>query len=136
MEVVIGEILEEVDLNENGSVELEEFEHLWVLLEKREGFCKREYDRLLEAFCRFDIDESGTIDSEEVLDLLSYLNYSIKSKEVERIWADVDQSGRGELNEPEFTLFMRKVRECEIDLMTKAIPKQRLITKKTAFIRL
>jgi Ca2+-binding EF-hand superfamily protein len=136
MDVVIGEILEEVDMNQNGTVEQNEFEYLWILLEKREGFCKREYDRLLEAFCRFDTDHSGSIDREEVMAILNYLNYSLQGKEVHRIFDEVNKSGNGELNETEYMMFMRKVRESEINAMTDCLPRVRFITKKLGLIRM
>jgi len=136
MDVVIGEILEEVDINQNGTVEQNEFEYLWVLLEKREGFCKREYDRLLEAFCRFDTDKSGSIDKEEVMAILNYLNYSAQEKEMTRIFEEVNKSGNGELNETEYMMFMRKVRESEINAMSNSLPRVRYISKKLGLIRL
>jgi Ca2+-binding EF-hand superfamily protein len=136
MDVVIGEILEEVDMNNNGTVEQNEFESLWILLEKREGFSKREYDRLLGTFCRFDTDHSGSIDKDEVTAILNYFNYSLQRIQVHRIFDEVSKSGNGELNETEYLMFMRKVRESEINAMTDWLLSERFTTKKLVLIRL
>merc|ERR1719277_927575 len=68
--------------------------------------------------------------------ILNYLNYSLQRKEVIRIFDDVNKSGNGELNETEYMMFMRKVRESEINAMTDCLPRVRFITKKLGLIRL
>eukprot|EP00929_Paragymnodinium_shiwhaense_P077298 TRINITY_DN39806_c1_g1_i1.p1 TRINITY_DN39806_c1_g1~~TRINITY_DN39806_c1_g1_i1.p1 ORF type:complete len:1328 (-),score=266.44 TRINITY_DN39806_c1_g1_i1:295-4278(-) len=114
MEDVLEEIIQEVDDNGTGALDFEEFEAVLALIFRREGFCKREFDRLVGAFVVFDADNSNTLDTHEVASALRYLNYHLDQETCHRIVQEVDIDGSGALNKKEFLVFMRKVREYEL----------------------
>jgi len=50
MKAVLQEILDEVDDDNTGTLDLGEFQAVMGIIYRREGFCKREFDRLMAAF--------------------------------------------------------------------------------------
>merc|ERR1712048_538094 len=84
-----------------------------MIIETREGFCKKEYQRLMETFRAFDLDSSGGLDVSEILATLTYLHYSVTLKSAMEIFREIDVDRSEQLNEHEFLVFMRKVREWE-----------------------
>ena len=63
--------------------------------------------RLLQMFKCFDKDNSGSIDSNELHQMLLYMGISATEKEVLEMIAQVDKNGDGDIDESEFLQVMR-----------------------------
>jgi Ca2+-binding EF-hand superfamily protein len=120
MRHVLDEVLREVDEDHSGNVGLDEFRKAFDILRLREGFSKQEFQDLTDLFKKLDLDGSGEMDKREVTVVLGYLDYRLDADERDRIMAEVDTDGSGELSEFEFPLFMRRCRQIEMRKLTDA----------------
>lgn len=136
MDFVIKGIFDEVDGDGSGEIDEDEFDELWTIIELREGFSKQEYDRLMNAYSTFDMDDSGTLDLEESAKVLHYLHYSLSEEEVTTLFRSIDVTDQGQLSKREFLLFMRKVRELEIGKIEETLARVHDSTKEGALVKL
>lgn len=121
MNHVLDEVLREVDTDGTGSLEFQEFERLMELIRFREGFSAHEFDDFMALFRKFDRDGSGEIDTLELQSILNWLGYQFDKQRTINIVTEVDANGSGTINDREFVVCMRKVREQEIDLIRDVI---------------
>jgi len=117
---VLDEVLDEVDMDGQGSLDLAEFRQVMEILWVREGYTKKEYNSLMLVYRLFDRDSSGDIDARELRAITDYLGYSIDKASIQGIVDEVDVDGSGQINEREYLMCMRKVREREIQAVAKA----------------
>jgi len=117
----LDEVFDEVDSDGQGSLDLSEFRLVMDILWAREGYTKKEYDSLMMVYTLFDRDNSGEISASELTSIMNYLGYSIDKAKIQQIVSEVDVDGSGQINEREFLICMRKVREREIQAVAKAI---------------
>mmetsp|Transcript_88313 Transcript_88313/g.169151 ORF Transcript_88313/g.169151 Transcript_88313/m.169151 type:complete len:1416 (-) Transcript_88313:75-4322(-) len=117
MRDVLDEAIAEVDVNKSGNLDLEEFYEVMKLLREREGFSRKETKYFMEVFEKFDRDYSGSIDTQELSNLLNYLGFSLDSNGANLICREVDVDGSGSLDRHEFLVCMRKVRDREVKLL-------------------
>lgn len=115
MRHVLEEVLAEVDEDGEGTLSRCEFQRLMELLKAREGFTKTEHKEFMSVYHRFDRDGSGEIDTMEFAGILGWLGYATGAGRVASIIREVDIDGSGAINEREFLMCMRKVREREIE---------------------
>ena len=77
-----------------------------------------------EAFDMFDKDKSGTISANEITKIMKNFGNPVSKKEVERMIAEIDTSGDGELDFEEFVTLMeiqfQEVSESEEDEVLRA----------------
>ena len=77
-----------------------------------------------EAFDMFDKDKSGTISAVEITKIMKNFGNPVSKKEVERMIAEIDTSGDGELDFEEFVTLMQRnisyIEESEEDLVLRA----------------
>ena len=77
-----------------------------------------------EAFDMFDKDKSGTISATEITKIMKNFGNPVSKKEVERMIAEIDTSGDGELDFEEFVTLMeiqfQEVSESEEDEVLRA----------------
>ena len=77
-----------------------------------------------EAFDMFDKDKSGTISATEITKIMKNFGNPVSKKEVERMIAEIDTSGDGELDFEEFVTLMQRnisyIEESEEDLVLRA----------------
>eukprot|EP00929_Paragymnodinium_shiwhaense_P000337 TRINITY_DN100585_c0_g1_i2.p1 TRINITY_DN100585_c0_g1~~TRINITY_DN100585_c0_g1_i2.p1 ORF type:complete len:1067 (-),score=330.52 TRINITY_DN100585_c0_g1_i2:323-3523(-) len=124
---VLQEVISEVDMDADGGqgrgeVNLQEFHTIMHIVRSRQGFSKREYDALVDAFSRFDQDGSGDIEAKEMQRLLQFLGYTVDFETVVRpIVAEADADSSGQLAMSEFLVCMRQVRDYELRLVKKSI---------------
>merc|ERR1711904_464967 len=86
----------------------------FVLLKNRLGnFVKEDRERIKQAFRRYDVDGSGSLDTAELQGALADLGYCPRSREEKlqfsKILEDVDREGTGELGMQEFEQAVMRV---------------------------
>eukprot|EP00931_Biecheleriopsis_adriatica_P023603 TRINITY_DN14873_c0_g1_i1.p1 TRINITY_DN14873_c0_g1~~TRINITY_DN14873_c0_g1_i1.p1 ORF type:complete len:1143 (+),score=237.68 TRINITY_DN14873_c0_g1_i1:43-3471(+) len=118
---VLQEVINEVDEDGRGTLDLYEFKHLMDLIQHREGFTKTEYEDFLGIFRRFDRNNSLEIETNELLNILSWLGFQWTSERAEAVVSEVDYDGSCALNEREFLRCMRKVRETELRIVKQVM---------------
>nr|KAJ3418153.1 hypothetical protein HK105_000273 [Polyrhizophydium stewartii] len=69
---------------------------------------EREY--YVEAFCIFDLDGSGTIDVDELGEVMKSMGIEVSEKEIRAMMAQIDDDGSGEISVTEFVQLMATVR--------------------------
>ena len=77
-----------------------------------------------EAFDMFDKDKSGTISAVEITKIMKNFGNPVSKKEVDRMIAEIDTTGDGELDFEEFVTLMQRnisyIEESEEDLVLRA----------------
>eukprot|EP01084_Bolivina_argentea_P270276 459533_1 len=68
---------------------------------------KEDIEKLKEAFALFDKDGSGSIEKEELLDILIQLDPRMTRDEFEKLLAEYDTDGDGQIDWPEFVVLMK-----------------------------
>jgi Ca2+-binding EF-hand superfamily protein len=121
MNHVLNEIVGEVDEDNCHALNLAEFERVMDIIRAREGFSKKEYNEFMMVYMKFDRDGSGEIDSTELMNALAWLGYAVNAVRANEIVAQVDVDGSGCINEREYLMCMRKVREHEISIVAEAM---------------
>jgi len=115
MSHVLEEVVAEVDEDGSGQVDLTEFYEVMEIVRGRQGFSLREYEDFLGIFKKFDFDGGGEISSEELVKALVYLGFNTTQEVAENIVQEIDIDNSGSMNEREFLVCMRKVRERDIE---------------------
>lgn len=114
MEHILEEVIKEVDENDSGVLEFEEFEEVVHRLSVREGFTRSEFEMFLNFFARMDRDESNSMSKTELRKALNWFNFLMPQEAVNEITEEASIDGSGELDFIEFMVCMRKVREREL----------------------
>lgn len=91
----LHDMINEVDEDGNGSIEFEEF---ITLMAKKAKSGKEVEEELLLAFQVFDKDNSGTISSDELKQVMSALSPGLTEEDLEEMVKEVDQDGDGEVS--------------------------------------
>ena len=77
-----------------------------------------------EAFDMFDKNKKGTISASDITTIMKNFGYPISRKEVEKMIAEIDTSGDGEVDFEEFVTLMQKqiqyIDESDEDLVLRA----------------
>ena len=77
-----------------------------------------------EAFDMFDKSHKGTISADDIIKIMKNFGYPISRKEVERMVAEIDTSGDGEIDFEEFVTLMQKhiqyIEESDEDAVLRA----------------
>ena len=95
-------MFERIDLDGNGTIDYTEF----VMATISEGNLVTE-ERLKQAFKMFDKDNSGALSPEEIKDVLCF-DSSCDPSLIDKIIAEVDENGDGEVQFDEFCNMMLK----------------------------
>lgn len=91
----LHDMINEVDEDGNGSIEFEEF---ITLMAKKAQSGKEAEEELLLAFQVFDKDNSGTISSDELKQVMAALSPGLTGEDLEEMVKEVDQDGDGEVS--------------------------------------
>lgn len=70
--------------------------------------------RLKQMFKAFDKDNSGTIDANELHQMMLYMGITTTDAEVRQMIASVDENGDGDIDEEEFLLVMKKAQQSHV----------------------
>ena len=80
------------------------------LLDDEGNVVNKDDEEMMSAFRAFDLDGSGEIDAEEILECLEkFFNIQITMKEAEEMMKVFDTSGDGELDFPEFKAMVSQI---------------------------
>ncbi len=101
-EVELTEMINEVDIDGNGTIDFREFLGLMVRKMKDSDVD----DELLEAFKVFDRDGNGFITSIELKNVMTSLGEYISPEEVDELIKEADLDGDGHINYEEFIKLM------------------------------
>jgi len=112
-----------VDKNRDGEINFEEFVNLMGILRRSEGFSDEELLQLEEIFLRFDNDNSGEIDTLEILNVMRHLGFVMTLDEAHRLVAEVDANDSGAVDFREFLHLHRVWREHEIKCLQEVFDK-------------
>ncbi|KAJ0006060.1 hypothetical protein Pint_36747 [Pistacia integerrima] len=95
-------MINEVDMNGNGTIELGEFLNLMARKTKE---CEAE-EELREAFKVFDKDQDGYISPNELRHVMMNLGEKLTDEEVDQMVREADLDGDGQVNYEEFVRMM------------------------------
>ena len=101
-ETELEEMIKQVDLDGNGTIDFKEF--LGLMVRKMKDTDTEE--ELLEAFKVFDRDGNGFITSHELRHVMSNLGQSLSPEEIEEMVREADVDGDGQINYDEFVKMM------------------------------
>ena len=101
-EVELTEMIAEVDLDGNGTIDFKEF--LGLMVRKMKDTDTEE--ELLEAFKVFDRDGNGYITSHELRHVMTNLGEALSPEEVEEMIKEADLDGDGQIDYEEFVRMM------------------------------
>ena len=98
----LKQLIREVDLNGNGTIDFKEFMCLMVKKMKDNDFD----EELQEAFKVFDRDQNGYISSHELRHTMTNLGENLTPEEVEEMIKEADIDGDGQVDYQEFVKMM------------------------------
>jgi len=101
-ETELEEMIKQVDLDGNGTIDFKEF--LGLMVRKMKDTDTEE--ELLEAFKVFDRDSNGFITSHELRHVMTSLGESLTPEEIEEMIKEADADGDGQINYDEFVKMM------------------------------
>lgn len=110
----LRECIKEVDTDCSGAIDFEELVHMMWLYRRTEGFTIEEAADLEEVFKMFDDDNSGEISTLELGNILRHEGYIHDLLELQRLSAQYDVDGTGEIGLREFLKLMRAFREDQV----------------------
>jgi calmodulin len=97
----LDDMINEVDLDRTGSVDLDEFIKMMTVETKPANF----EQEMLAAFKVFDKDGSGTIDAEEIAKVMASFCENLSDEELKIMMEEVDKDGNGTIDYEEFVNF-------------------------------
>ncbi|KAK3936687.1 hypothetical protein QBC46DRAFT_394370 [Diplogelasinospora grovesii] len=99
----LQDLISEVDVNNDGVINFEEFLHL-MSQKVKETDTEQE---LINAFKVFDQDGSGTISTEELRNVLRSLGENLTDAELDEMIHLADENGDGQIDYQEFAKIMK-----------------------------
>jgi len=116
----LEDLLSEMDLDENGSLDYKEFlkvMRVYSELERAaEGFTKAELADFKQVFTKFDSDRSGELEMMEYERVLTYMGRVADKDTLEDLLSEMDLDENGSLDYKEFLKVMRVYSELEREL--------------------
>ncbi|XP_078437444.1 uncharacterized protein LOC144708023 [Wolffia australiana] len=98
----IQEMIDEVDVDHNGTVDFHEF--ISIMTSKTKDADAS--DELTEAFKVFDRDQNGYISADELRNVMINLGENMSDEEVDQMIREADLDGDGQVNFDEFVRMM------------------------------
>lgn len=111
---VIDEVFDDVDADNSGCIDREEFTQVMHILQQRQGFSKSEVETLKSVFHRF-AGLDGHVPLTNLGRMVRWLGYSATASELRSLAEEIDKDQSGSVSEAEFPLFLRKYREQELE---------------------
>jgi len=99
----LQDIMNEIDVDHDGSVDFSEFAAMMAQKVK-----KADSDaELREAFKIFDLDNSGTIDADELRHIMKSIGENLTDEQIEDMILEADKDGDGTIDYNEFVQLMK-----------------------------
>lgn len=121
MSHVLNEVTSEVDTDGLGTLNMQEFKTVMQLILSREGFTKSEFEEFHDIFERFDRDKKGECETSALAAILTWLGFAWSKARIQSVVDEVDVNRKGKVNQREFIVCMRKVREEELQHVKQAM---------------
>lgn len=102
-DVELQDMINEIDLDSNGTIEFSEFLAMMTVKQKDSDADQE----LLEAFKMFDRDGNGYISAAELRYVMTNLSDRLTDEEVDDLMREADLDGDGQINFEEFKKMMR-----------------------------
>ncbi|EPS40158.1 hypothetical protein H072_6025 [Dactylellina haptotyla CBS 200.50] len=99
----LQDIINEVDKDNNGTIDFQEF---LTLMAPREGGTRDPESELRDAFNVFDKDKTGTIDAAELRLVMKALGENLTDDQIEEMIREADKDGNGTIDFDEFKAIM------------------------------
>lgn len=99
----LKDMVQEVDLNENGTIEFSEFYNLWI----RDRDSQTEEEELRASFNVFDQDGSGAINKSELEKVMKNLDPAVTEDDLKEMMDEADQNQDGKIDYEEFCRLMK-----------------------------
>lgn len=120
LEAILEEIIREVDQDNSGSLDLNEFIEVMDILQRREGFTVTEYQEFLAVFKFFEKGAGDrAVETKDLDRILSLLGYAAVDTVLSSIVKQVDVRGLGRLREREFMMVLARIRDHTIKVVLK-----------------
>ncbi|KAE9375945.1 EF-hand [Stipitochalara longipes BDJ] len=97
----LDDMINEVDIDQTGSVDLDEFVKMMTAQTAPSNF----EAEMLAAFKVFDKDGSGTISSDEIAHVMASFGETLSDEELKIMMEEVDKDGNGTIDYEEFVNF-------------------------------
>lgn len=110
----IKDFMEQVDDDESGELDFDEFYNLMMLFRHSDGFTKAEVVELDRAFHTYASPETGELSVLPLMDVLHHLGYAVEMDKVRGYVREVDFNGNCTVDFREFLRLMRFHREAEL----------------------
>lgn len=120
MSHVLEEVIEEVDKDQGGTLDLDEFKELLDLLHMREGFTRSEFEEFVSILRRYD-RRKGEVDGKDLPAILNWLGFMWPKERIQQVLEQVNSGTR--LDPHNFIVCMRKVREHELEMVQHLLQK-------------
>lgn len=120
MSHVLEEVIEEVDKDQGGTLDLDEFKELLDLLHLREGFTRPEFEEFMGIFERYQ-RRRGEVDSKDLPSILNWLGFMWPKERIQQVLTQVKTGSR--IDTHNFIVCMRKVRECELEMVQRVMQR-------------
>jgi len=116
LRAIVSEVTKEVDCDENGTLEFEEFVNLMAVFRRTDGFCAKEVAELTQIFNTFKTEQNGEecVNCLQLTDILRSMGYVTNLDVVRKFIKQVDFDNSNTLDLPEFIRLMRMHRETEL----------------------
>jgi len=112
---VLHELVNEVIDGGADGLSYNQCSRVYELYRERQGFTKAEYDDIHLTFEKFDTNEDGTLQVDELVEALNHLGYKLLKFEIADLAKAVSLCGCSSLSCNDFLVFMRMAREKEAD---------------------
>ncbi|KAK2154774.1 hypothetical protein LSH36_258g05110 [Paralvinella palmiformis] len=120
----LQEIINEVDIDGNGKIDLDEF---IVMMARQQCLSPAELE---QAFRMFDRDHDGFIDARELRHLLTNLGEKLTDQEVDEMIREVDVDGDGKVDYGEFVAMLNPIMPPGMTPIEVKGPKGKVKNKK------
>eukprot|EP00434_Breviolum_minutum_P028452 symbB.v1.2.025170.t1/scaffold2430.1/size88086/5 len=135
MSHVLEEVIAEVDKDQGGTLDLDEFKELLDLLHMREGFTRPEFEEFMGIFQRYE-RRKGEVHGKDLAVILNWLGFAWPKHRIQQVLSQVSTSSTGSRMDPHsFIVCMRKVRETELEMVQDILKRHDSNNSGTIYMR-
>jgi len=132
LDAVIQEVLEDLGIEEDGTLDFNDFFHFVQAFKECDGLPACEVEMYEDAFQQFDTDDSGCMDVIELGNVMRNLGYNLSHADLHLLSDRMDVNRSGRLEMPEFLRMMGAHREADIKRLRVAFDEY--VPRELAFV--